>query len=122
MQTKKMDRPLRLRPARRADFGAYYTIFDALREPLRLQIVRMIGSRADLPCTMLEQTLPITKSTISYHIKILYHAQLIEVRKEGRYYFYKLRREVFESYLPGFLQRLVIDGSSASSAPREAEA
>ena len=41
----------------------------------------------------LEQTLPVSKPTISYHTKILQQAGLLSVRKEGRNYFYALRRE-----------------------------
>jgi DNA-binding transcriptional ArsR family regulator len=70
-------------------------------------MIAQIARVDELPCTVLDETLPVSKSTISYHVKILYHAQLIEVRKEGRYYFYKLQPETFERYLPGFLDRLL---------------
>ena len=85
----------------------YLGIFEALCEPIRMQIVRQIASVEELPCTTLDATLPISKPTISYHVKILSQAQLISVRKEGRYYHYRLRREVFEYFLPTFLDRLL---------------
>jgi DNA-binding transcriptional ArsR family regulator len=84
----------------------YATIFSALSEPARIEILEMIAGTDELPCTVLDETLPISKSTISYHIKILYHAHLITVRKSGRYYHYKLRPEVLNEYLPGFLEHL----------------
>ena len=87
----------------------YAAIFSALGEPARIEILRMIAETDELPCTVLDETLPISKSTISYHIKILYHAHLIEVRKSGRYYFYKLRPGVLDEYLPGFLAHLSHD-------------
>ena len=99
-----------LRTIKPVDFGLYHAIFDALSEPMRLQMLRMIASTSELPCTALEHSLPVTKSTISYHVKILYRAQLIQVRKEGRYFFYKVRRDVFSRFLPGFLRRLVVEG------------
>src|SRR5689334_21170447 len=83
----------------------YSQIFGALSEPLRIRIIRMIVETDELACTRLEQTLPISKSTISYHVKVLYHAGLISVRKDGRYYHYRLKRDVFKHYLPGFLDR-----------------
>src|SRR5207237_10708903 len=86
--------------------STYAEIFSALSEPIRIEIVGMIAGTDELACTVLDDTLPISKSTISYHIKILYHAGLIHVRKDGRYYFYRLRREVFEQYVDGFLDRL----------------
>ena len=86
--------------------STYAEIFSALSEPVRIEIVGMIAATDELACTVLDDTLPISKSTISYHIKILYHAGLISVRKEGRYYFYQLKREVFDQYVDGFLDRL----------------
>jgi DNA-binding transcriptional ArsR family regulator len=88
--------------------STYAEIFSALSEPIRIEIVSMIAGTEELACTVLDDTLPISKSTISYHIKILYHAGLIHVRKDGRYYFYRLRREVFDQYVDGFLDRLAV--------------
>lgn len=85
----------------------YALIFDALSEPIRMQIVRQIANADELACTTLDETLPVSKSTISYHVKILSHAHLISVRKDGRYYHYRLRADVFDHYLPTFLDRLV---------------
>lgn len=92
---------------------AFSEVFRALSEPLRMDIVRQITQVDELPWTTLEQTLPISKSTISYHIKILSQAGLIQVRREGRYYFYRLREDVFEHLLPGFLSRLTRDHARA---------
>ena len=90
----------------RSQTEAYAEIFGALSEPVRLEIVRMIAETDELPCTILDATLPIAKSTISYHVKVLSHAGLISVRKSGRYYFYQVRQQAFEEHLPGFLNRL----------------
>lgn len=92
------------------DLRALYTgIFRALAEPLRLEIVAMFAELDELPCTVIEERLPIAKSTISYHIKILARARLVSVRKEGRFYFYRLRSDVFEWFVPGLLHRLGVD-------------
>ena len=98
--------------------STYAEIFRALSEPVRIEIIGMIAGADELACTVLDETLPISKSTISYHIKILYHAGLINVRKDGRYYFYRLRREVFDQYVDGFLERLAVArrGRKKSSA------
>jgi DNA-binding transcriptional ArsR family regulator len=69
-------------------------IFKALSDPIRWNIIVQMASVDELACVTLEDTLPISKPTISYHIKILYQAGLINVRKSGRNYFYSLRREV----------------------------
>jgi DNA-binding transcriptional ArsR family regulator len=84
----------------------FLRIFEALSDPMRLDIIRQISHVDELACTTLDETLPVSKSTISYHVKILSHAHLISVRKEGRNYFYRLRHETFEHLLPTFLTHI----------------
>jgi DNA-binding transcriptional ArsR family regulator len=69
-------------------------VLKALGDPVRWSIIAQIAAVDELPCADLEQTLPVSKPTISYHTKILQQAGLISVRKEGRNYFYALRRDV----------------------------
>ena len=64
----------------------------------------------ELACVTLEDTLTVSKPTISYHTKILYHAGLISVRKSGRNYYYSLRRDV--------LHELLDDLRELASTPR----
>lgn len=78
-------------------------VFKALGHPLRFDIMRRMVAVAELPCTELEHALPITKPTISYHVKLLHHAGLINVRRVGKYYFYSPRLDVIERLLPGFV-------------------
>lgn len=88
------------------DRTRYMDVFNALSDPIRLEIISQCAVADDCACTLLEKVLPVAKSTISYHVKILYHAGLIEVRKDGRFYHYRLRREFLEEVLPGFIDRL----------------
>jgi DNA-binding transcriptional ArsR family regulator len=74
--------------------AAAVEVFKALGDPVRWSIIAQIAAVDELPCADLEQTLPVSKPTISYHTKILQQAGLLSVRKEGRNYFYALRREV----------------------------
>jgi DNA-binding transcriptional ArsR family regulator len=69
-------------------------VFKALGDPVRWSIIAQIAAVDELPCAELEQTLPVSKPTISYHTKILQQAGLLTVRKEGRNYFYALRKEI----------------------------
>jgi DNA-binding transcriptional ArsR family regulator len=81
-------------------------ILRALADPIRLEIVSLCAVE-ECACTLLEEVLPVAKSTISYHISVLYHARLLEVRKDGRFYHYRLRRDTIETHLPGFVDKLV---------------
>ncbi|HVW42438.1 MAG TPA: metalloregulator ArsR/SmtB family transcription factor [Amycolatopsis sp.] len=86
----------------------FVTVFAALSEPVRVRIIQMMleNAPADLPCTTLDEELPIAKSTISYHVGILRRAGLVEVHKAGRNYFYQLRTDRMEAYAAAFLDHL----------------
>jgi DNA-binding transcriptional ArsR family regulator len=74
-------------------------VFRAIGDPVRWSILAQLAAVNELPCAELEQTLPVSKPTISYHAKILQQAGLLAVRKEGRNYFYALRRDVLREAL-----------------------
>jgi DNA-binding transcriptional ArsR family regulator len=74
-------------------------IFKALSDPVRWSIIAQMAAVDELACLTLEDTLTVSKPTISYHTKILYHAGLISVRKSGRNYYYSLRRDVLHKLL-----------------------
>jgi DNA-binding transcriptional ArsR family regulator len=81
-------------------------VLKALSDEMRWSIVSQLSEVEELACTRLEHTLPVSKPTISYHIKVLYHAGLIEIRKEGRNYYYRLRRDVLDSVLVAVAEQL----------------
>jgi DNA-binding transcriptional ArsR family regulator len=100
-------------------------VFKALGDPIRWNIIQQMAQQEELACSVLEDTLPVSKPTISYHTKILTQAGLIEVRKRGRNYFYSLRREVLRDLMDELwtlapAPRLVGDGT-AERAPRRAK-
>jgi DNA-binding transcriptional ArsR family regulator len=68
-------------------------VFKALGDPIRWDIVRQMAAVDELACSVLEETLPVSKPTISYHTKILVQAGLVSVRKDGRNLYYVLRRD-----------------------------
>ena len=93
-------------------------IFKALADPVRWDIVMQMAAVDELACMTLEDTLPVSKPTISYHTKILYHAGLITVRKAGRNYYYSLRREVLRDLLSG-LRALTPDAPPGTGPGQE---
>ena len=76
-------------------------VFRALSDPIRWSIIVQMAQVDELACITLEDTLPVSKPTISYHTKILQNAGLISTRKAGRNYYYTLRRDVLRDLLDG---------------------
>jgi DNA-binding transcriptional ArsR family regulator len=74
-------------------------ILKALSDPVRWNIIEQMAAVDELACATLEETLPVSKPTISYHTKILHNAGLINVRKSGRNYYYSLRRDALHKLL-----------------------
>jgi DNA-binding transcriptional ArsR family regulator len=79
-------------------------VFRALSDPTRWSIIVQMAQVDELACIRLEDTLPVSKPTISYHTKILHNAGLISTRKAGRNYYYSLRRDVIRDLLDGLLE------------------
>ncbi len=81
-------------------------LFRVLGDPTRIEILRHLSLADEVACTTLDDILPVSKSTISYHIKALKNVGLLTVRKDGRWYHYTLQRDRLEALLPGFFERL----------------
>src|SRR5215218_5722873 len=71
----------------------------ALGDPIRWHMIQQLSRHPELPCSVLEASLPVSKPTVSYHTKILARAGLIEARKVGRSVVYALRREALRNLL-----------------------
>ncbi len=89
----------------------------ALADPTRVRKLRLLQARDEVACAALEATFSLTKSTISYHVRVLRHAGLIRVRKTGKFYHYALMRDEIERRFPGLLALL-----AATEPPQAAEA
>jgi DNA-binding transcriptional ArsR family regulator len=74
-------------------------VFKALSDPIRWNIVQQVARQDEFACSILEETLPVSKPTISYHTKVLIQAGVIAVHKRGRNYFYSLRRDVLRKVI-----------------------
>lgn len=77
----------------------------ALGDPVRLEIVKRLAERGELPCAALE--IPVAKSTLSHHFKVLREAGVLFCRKEGTQHLNSLRREDLDSRFPGLLDAVL---------------
>jgi ArsR family transcriptional regulator len=78
----------------------------ALADPRRMALLESIGSKREFPCQKLCLKFPVSKGTISHHMKELIRAGLIEARREGQYRFYEVRREVLAAYTAELMRRV----------------
>jgi len=74
-------------------------LLTAIAEPARVEIVKFLLLHGASDATAIAAPLPIERSVVSRHLKILLDAGLLTVRKEGR-------RRIYDLDGPGFLARL----------------
>ena len=90
-------------------------ILKALADDTRLRIVRALQEK-DMYVELLAERLALSAPTVSFHLKKLTAAGLVDARREQYYTMYSLRREIFSTTLSALLD----DGSSpVSDALRE---
>jgi DNA-binding transcriptional ArsR family regulator len=84
-------------------------VLHALSDPVRLQIVCALADGCEVACGRLG--VPVSKSTLSHHLKVLRDAGLTRTRCEGVQRLVSLRAEDVEQRFPGLLA-CVLDNSS----------
>ena len=75
--------------------------FHALSEPIRIQVLELLRSQELCVCELCEY-LGVTQSKLSFHLKTLKEAGLVQTRQEGRWIYYSLNLPQFvilEQYL-----------------------
>ena len=78
----------------------------ALSDPRRVALLEAIGSADEFPCRRLCEEFPVSKGTISHHMKELLRAGLIRSRKDGQYKLYEVCRETITAYTNELMRRL----------------
>lgn len=81
-------------------------VLHALSDPVRLSIVRTLRDGTEVPCGRLD--VPVSKSTLSHHLKVLRDAGITQTRCEGVQRFVSLRAEDVEARFPGLLGCVLI--------------
>jgi DNA-binding transcriptional ArsR family regulator len=76
-------------------------VLHALSDPVRLDIVRALAGGIETSCG--ELGVPVSKSTLSHHLKVLRDAGLTRTRAEGVHRFVSLRATDIDARFPGLL-------------------
>ena len=80
-------------------------IAKALADPRRMAVLEVIAGERECPCQKLREEFPVSKATISHHIKELVRAGLVESHRDGQYLHCEVRRDVLEAYTAELLRR-----------------
>jgi ArsR family transcriptional regulator, arsenate/arsenite/antimonite-responsive transcriptional repressor len=77
----------------------FLQITKALVDSRRFEILERIAATDEISCTDLRAEFPISRATMSHHIKELAAAGLIERRRKSKYMFLRMRRKTWKGYL-----------------------
>jgi ArsR family transcriptional regulator, arsenate/arsenite/antimonite-responsive transcriptional repressor len=86
-------------------------IAKALSDPRRVALLEAIAKENCCGCSSLRRKFPVSKATISHHIKELVRAGLVTAQRQGQYLQCQVRREVLEAYTSLLLRRVGVDRS-----------
>jgi ArsR family transcriptional regulator len=68
-------------------------LFDALGDPMRQNIILLLGDHEHLNVNGIAERLPLSRPAISHHLKILREAGLVSVTRKGTENLYALELE-----------------------------
>ncbi|RYM04963.1 ArsR family transcriptional regulator [Sporolactobacillus sp. THM7-7] len=77
----------------------YEQKFKALADKKRLAILYELSQHREICVCDLEKMVDLPQSKLSYHIKLLLEADLINCRKEGRWNYYRINEKVMKCLL-----------------------
>jgi ArsR family transcriptional regulator, arsenate/arsenite/antimonite-responsive transcriptional repressor len=89
--------------------------FHALSDPTRLELINRLAGGEQCVCELTD-ALKTGQSRLSFHLKVLKDAGLIQDRREGRWMYYKLVEEAFEEVEE--LIRTLRKGASVNLSPQ----
>jgi ArsR family transcriptional regulator len=67
----------------------------ALAEPIRLQLIEVLGNGERCVCELTSE-LAMAQSKLSFHLRVLKEAGLLNAREEGRWVYYSLKPEALQ--------------------------
>ena len=81
-------------------------IAKALADPRRMALLETIAGEQACPCARLRDMFPVSKATISHHIKELVRAGLVDAQREGQFLHCEVKRDVLRAYTAELMRRV----------------
>lgn len=85
--------------------GQFERIAKALADPRRFAMLQAIGAGRGCANQALCQSFPVSKATVSHHIRELVQAGLVEPEREGQFVSYRALSEVIKAYADELVRR-----------------
>ncbi|MCS7054912.1 MAG: metalloregulator ArsR/SmtB family transcription factor [Thermoflexales bacterium] len=96
-----------------AELGRLHTVLKSLSEPNRLRIFALLTHGERCVCDI-ESAMTIPQNLASHHLRVLREAGLIEVRREGRWAYYRINKVYLSEVYPALCS--LFDPNSISDA------
>jgi DNA-binding transcriptional ArsR family regulator len=75
-------------------------ISKAVADPKRFEMLQKIGEAKESPsCSSLCEFVGLAPATVSHHLKELYGAGLIDMKRDGKFTYPSLRRDIWRAYV-----------------------
>ncbi|AGL19238.1 helix-turn-helix transcriptional regulator [Actinoplanes sp. N902-109] len=97
--------------------GHLAPMFKALSDPIRLRLLSLIASTAEVCVCDLTDAFEVTGATISHHLRVLREAGMVAVERRGTWAYYRVNREALDR-----LGRLLTGSAQPQSRPAAAGA
>jgi len=82
------------------DDRQFTLISKALSDPKRFQMLQTIGAARESPsCSSICAAVDLSPATVSHHLKELFSAGLIDMKRAGKFMYPTLRRNIWEAYV-----------------------
>lgn len=75
----------------------------ALNDETRLRILQLIQRSGGLYTSQIMESFAVSQPTMSYHLKLLTGARLLQSKKDGRKIYYTLNKATFEALATSLL-------------------
>jgi ArsR family transcriptional regulator, arsenate/arsenite/antimonite-responsive transcriptional repressor len=86
--------------------GQFERIAKALSDPRRFSMLEAISANCGCPNQSLCQEFPVSKATISHHLKELVQAGLVETERDGQYIRARARTDILKAYADELVRRV----------------
>lgn len=82
------------------DKRTLHRITRALVDSRRFEILERIASvKGEISCRDLREEIPVSRATLSHHLKELASARLIEIRRQSKYMYLRMQKRTWSEYL-----------------------